>query len=147
MPTDKALIDYLALDEVRALLDMPDPRTLGGIRDRTMLHLTYPAGLRASERPSLRLTNFPDRSLATVHLVGKGRRERVLPLWRETQAVLRAWPTIKPDVPAPEIFLNRDGKPMTRDGLAHRLARDVTKAAVRRPSILGKHDTHLLLHS
>ena len=146
--TDKALIDYLTLDEMQALLDAPNPRTLGGTRDRAMLHLTYAAGLRASELLSLRLTDFPDRSLATVHIVGKGRRERVLPLWRETQAVLRAWLAIRPDVPASEVFLNRDGKPMTRDGFAHRLALHVTTAAVKQPSILGKHVTpHVLRHS
>ncbi len=145
---DKALIDYLTQEEMQALLDAPDPRTPGGTRDRAMLHLTYAAGLRASELLSLRLTDFPDRSLATVHIIGKGRRERVLPLWRETQKVLGAWLAIRPNVPAAEVFLNRDGKPMTRDGFAHRLAVHVAAAGVKRPSILGKHVTpHVLRHS
>jgi site-specific recombinase XerD len=146
--TDKALIDYLTVEEMQALLDAPDPRTPGGTRDRAMLHLTYAAGLRASELLSLRLTDFPERSLATIHIIGKGRRERVLPLWRETQVVLRAWLAIRPNVPAAEVFLNRDREPMTRDGFAHRLALHVTTAAVKRPSIAGKHVTpHVLRHS
>jgi len=145
---DKTLIDYLTQEEMQALLDAPNPRTLGGTRDRAMLHLTYAAGLRVSELLSLRLTDFAERSVATVHIVGKRRRERVLPLWRETQSVLRAWLAIRPDVPAPEVFLNRDGEPMTRDGFAHRLALHVTAAAAKRPSILGKHVTpHVLRHS
>ncbi len=145
---DKKLIDYLTREEIQALLDAPDPRTPGGTRDRAMLHLTYAAGLRASELLSLRLTDFPERSLATVHIVGKGRRERVLPLWRETQSVLRAWLAIRPEAPALEVFLNRDLEPMTRDGFAHRLAIHVAAAATKRPSILGKHVTpHVLRHS
>ncbi len=146
--TDKALIDYLTVEEIQALLDAPNPRTPGGTRDRAMLHLTYAAGLRASELLCLRLTDFPDRSLATVHIIGKGRRERVLPLWRETQSVLRAWLAIRPDVSAAEVFLNRDGEPMTRDGFAHRLGLHVATATVKRPSIASKHVTpHVLRHS
>jgi integrase/recombinase XerD len=129
--TDKPLIDHLTRDEIQALLAAPDPRTLGGARDRAMLHLTYAAGLRVSELLSLRINDFPDRSLSTVRILGKGRRERVLPLWRETQAVLRAWIAIRPNAPAPELFLNRDGGRMSRDGFAHRLRKRVTPHVLR----------------
>jgi site-specific recombinase XerD len=76
--TDKALIDYLDRAEIKALLDAPDPRTRLGTRDRAMLHLAYAGGLRVSELVTLQLRDFPDRSLSTVHIMGKGRRERVL---------------------------------------------------------------------
>jgi site-specific recombinase XerC len=80
--------------------------------------------------------------------MGKGRRERVLPLWKETQFVLRAWLAIRPDVQAAEIFLNANGQPMTRDGFAFRLAEHVKTAATKQPSILGKRVTpHVLRHS
>ena len=79
---------------------------------------------------------------------GKGRRERVLPLWKETQFVLRAWLAIRPDAQAAEIFLNANGQPMTRDGFAFRLAEHVKTAATKQPSILGKRVTpHVLRHS
>jgi site-specific recombinase XerD len=94
--TDKALIDYLTLEEIKELLSAPDPRSWGGVRDRAMLHLTYAAGLRVSELLSLRLDDFSGRSLSMVRILGKGRRERVLPLWRETQAALRAWIVVRP---------------------------------------------------
>ena len=113
-----------------------------------MLHLTYAAGLRVPELLSLRINDFPDRSLSTVRILGKGRRERVLPLWRETQAVLRASIAIRPNAPAPELFLNRDGGRMSRDGFAHRLALRVATAAKKRPSLLRKRVTpHVLRHS
>jgi integrase/recombinase XerD len=146
--TDSKLIDYLTRDELKALLDAPDPRTVGGLRDRAMLHLAYAGGLRASELLSLRLEDFPDRSLATMRVMGKGRRERALPLWRETQTALRAWLAVRPADRGPELFFNRDGEPMTRDGFAHRLAGHVAAAALKAPSLTAKRVTpHVLRHS
>lgn len=98
--TDARLIDYLTKPEMQALLAAPDPRTPIGVRDRAMLHLTYAAGLRVAELLALRLDDFPDQSsLALVRIMGKGRRERVLPLWRETKTALRAWLAIRPAAP------------------------------------------------
>jgi integrase/recombinase XerD len=146
--TDTALIDHLTREEIQALLAAPDARTPSGARDRAMLHLTYAAGLRVSELLSLRMIDFPDRSLSTVRILGKGRRERVLPLWRETRAALRAWIAVRPDSPTPELFLNRDGKRMSRDGFAHRLALHVATAAKKQPSLSRKRVTpHVLRHS
>lgn len=146
--TDTALIDHLTREEIQALLAAPDLRTASGVRDRAMLYLAYAAGLRVAELLSLRLEDFPDRSLATVRILGKGRRERVLPLWRETQAVLRAWLAVRPRAQTPELFLNRNGGPMTRDGFAHRLAQHVAAAAETQPSLRGKRVTpHVLRHS
>ena len=146
--TDKALIDHLTREEIQALLAAPDPRTPSGVRDRAMLHLTYAAGLRVSELLSLRIADFPDHSLATIRILGKGRRERVLPLWRETQAVVRAWIAVRSEASAPELFLNRDGKRMSRDGFAHRLTLHVGIAAQKQPSLLRKRVTpHVLRHS
>jgi len=146
--TDTTLIDYLTKAEMQALLSSPDPCTLGGARDRAMLHLTYAAGLRVAEVLSLRLENFPERSLATVRVLGKGRRERVLPLWRETQAALRAWLVVRPSSQAPELFLNRHGERMSRDGFAYRLNQHVAVAAQKQPSLARKTVTpHVLRHS
>ena len=146
--SDAMLIDYLTREEVQAVLAVPDPRTPGGTRDRAMLYLTYAAGLRVAELLSLRLEDFPERSLTTVRILGKGRRERVLPLWRETQAALRAWLVIRPPAKAPELFLNRNGERMSRDGFAHRLAQHVAVAAQKQPSLLSKRVTpHVLRHS
>ena len=146
--TDTTLIDYLTRDEITAVLDAPDPRSRLGTRDRAMLHLAYAGGLRVAELLSLQIQDFPERSLATVHIIGKGRRERVLPLWRETQAALRAWLAVRPPCQAAEIFLNAKGEPMTRDGFAFRLALHVATAAKKQPSLLRKRVTpHVLRHS
>src|SRR3546814_10066210 len=110
----------LTRDEITALLDAPDPQSRLGTRDRAMLHLAYAGGLRVAELLSLQMQDFPERSLATVHIIGKGRRERVLPLWRETQAALRAWLAVRPQCHALEIFLNANDETMSRDGFAFR---------------------------
>ena len=146
--TDKALIDYLTRDEMNALLAAPDPTTVVGLRDRAMLHLTYAAGLRVSELLALQMDDFSDRSLSTVRVLGKGRRERVLPLWKETQTVLRAWIAVRPSVQVQELFVNREGQPLSRDGFAHRLAVHVAAAVRRKPTLAEKRVTpHVLRHS
>lgn len=146
--TDKALIDYLTRDEMNALLAAPDCTTVAGLRDRAMLHLTYAAGLRVSELLGLQMGDFSDRSLLTVRVLGKGRRERVLPLWKETQTVLRAWIAVRPSVQVQELFVNREGQPLSRDGFAHRLAVHVATAARNKPTLAEKRVTpHVLRHS
>jgi site-specific recombinase XerD len=119
--TDAKLIDYLTKEEVRALLAAPNRHTPGGLRDRAMLHLAYAAGLRASELLAVRMDDFPVGSFSSVRILGKGRRERVLPLWKETQGAIRAWLAVRPGQVGPELFLNRDGRRITRDGFAYRL--------------------------
>lgn len=146
--TDNKLIDYLTKEEVRALLAAPNRHTPGGLRDRAMLHLAYAAGLRASELLALRMDDFPDGSFSSVRIFGKGRRERVLPLWKETQCAIRAWLAVRPGRVGPELFLNRDGRRMTRDGFAYRLRQHVATAERSTPSIAAKHVTpHVLRHS
>lgn len=146
--TDAKLIDYLTKEEVRALLAAPNRHTPGGLRDRAMLHLAYAAGLRASELLAVRMDDFPDGSFSSVRILGKGRRERVLPLWNETQSAIRAWLAVRPGRVGPELFLNRDGRRMTRDGFAYRLRRHVATAERSTPSIAAKHVTpHVLRHS
>ena len=78
-----------------------------------MLHLGYSAGLRASELVSLTVDRFQQPDLETVHILGKGRRERVLPLvlplWKETQVALRSWLDIRPSTSSDRVAR---GEPM-----------------------------------
>src|SRR3546814_4561663 len=91
---------------------------------------------------------FPPGSLATVRIHGKGRRERVLPLWRETQQALRRWISARGTVTEETLFLNRLGEPLSRDGLALMVAKHVRQASMVCPSLLSKRVTpHVLRHS
>jgi site-specific recombinase XerD len=145
--TDQALVGYLTRDELQALLDAPDASTVSGIRDRAMLHLAFAAGMRVSELIGLRLDQI-DRPLSTVHIIGKGRRERILPLWKETIAAVKAWLKARPASGAQELFLNARAQAMTRSGFEYILAKHVATAARATPSIASKNvSPHVLRHT
>jgi len=147
--TDQTLIDYLTREELKALLNAPDLRTQSGIRDRAMLHVAYVAGLRVTELVSLRLDQFDPRTPATIHVMGKGRRERVLPLWKETVAVIKDWLGIRCKTAGdPELFLNASGRSMTRSGFEYILAKHVEHATAQQPSLAEKRiSPHVLRHT
>jgi site-specific recombinase XerD len=146
--TDQALVGYLVRDELQALLDAPDANTVSGLRDRAMLHLAFAAGMRVSELVGLRLDQIDRQGLSNVHIIGKGRRERVLPLWKETAAAVRAWLKVRRASAAPELFLNARGQAMTRSGFEYILAKHVATASRAAPSIAGKNvSPHVLRHT
>src|SRR5271154_3610758 len=108
--TDEALVKSLTRREMQALLDAPDPRSQSGVRDRAMLHLAFAAGLRVSELVGLQLHQLDPRAPASIHVMGKGRRERVLPLWKDTIAALRSWLAVRPNGTDSALFLNSLGR-------------------------------------
>jgi len=145
---DEALVSSLSRVEVQALLDAPDRRTRSGIRDRAMLHLAFAGGLRVSELVGLALDQFDGRAPASIHVLGKGRRERVLPLWQETAAAIRAWIAIRPKDGETALFLNNVGRTMTRSGFEYILTKHAATAARHVPSLAKKPiSPHVLRHS
>ena len=133
---------------MQALLDAPDNTTVAGLRDRAMLHLCYAAGLRVSELLALTLGSLSGPRLETIRIIGKGRRERELPLWKETRSVLDAWLDVRPRVNNDSLFLSARGRAMSRDGFAHRLALHAVAATRAVPSIAAKRVTpHVVRHS
>jgi len=146
--TDKRLVRHLTAAEIQALLDAPKPVNWLGIRDRAMLHLTFAAALRVSELTGLRLQDLNLHPHASILIHGKGRRERSLPLWKETTTALRAWLAIRGQAPAPEIFVNSRHEPMTRAGFEYILEKHVRTAIKHCPSLAAKRvSPHVLRHS
>jgi site-specific recombinase XerD len=145
--TTTRLVPYLVQDEVQALLDTPDPATRQGIRDRAMLHLAVCNGLRVSELTGLCTTDITLPSM-TIRVQGKGRRERILPLWKATATALRAWLAVRGTVAVPELFVNARGQPLSRWGVAYVLRRHTQSARRRCPSLLKKRvSPHVLRHT
>jgi site-specific recombinase XerD len=145
---DTRLVNYLNREEMQALLDAPAPETRDGIRDRAMLHLAYSAGLRVSELVGLRLHNLAFDPRLSIHVLGKGRRERALPLWQETAKALRAWLALRSTGKAPEVFLNARGAAMTRSGFEYILDKHLQAARQHCPSLAAKRvSPHVLRHS
>ena len=146
--TDEGLVAYLTRPEIQELLDAPDASTAFGLRDRAMLHVAYACGLRVAELVSLRLDQLDGRAPASIRVMGKGRRERVLPLWKETTAALNAWIHVRQANGTPELFHNAGGRAMTRAGFEYILDKHVSTAGKELSSIVKKRVTpHVLRHS
>jgi site-specific recombinase XerD len=146
--TDTRLVRHLTAPEIQALLDAPKPADWSGVRDRAMLHLAFAAGLRVSELTGLMLQDLTLHPHASVLIHGKGRRERALPLWKETTKALRAWLAVRGTLAAPELFVNFNRQPMTRAGFEYILEKHVRTAIKHCPSLATKRvSPHVLRHS
>jgi len=146
--TDEVIIGYLNREEIQALLDAPDPNTRYGLRDRAMLHLAFAGGLRVSELVGLNLADLTLHTQPSVHVMGKGRRERILPLWKETAGALRDWLKARGEPKGTALFQNARGELMTRSGFKYILKKYVRTASIRQPSLIKKRvSPHSLRHS
>ncbi len=145
---DTRLVRHLTVEEIKAILDAPEPARRDGIRDRAMLYLCFAGGLRVSELVGLCIDQLTLHGQASMLIHGKGRKERCLPLWKETAAALKAWLAVRGATPALELFLNARGQPMTRSGFEYILEKHAKAAAQRCPSLAKKRiSPHVLRHT
>jgi integrase/recombinase XerD len=145
---DRPVLGYLSREQIAAILAAPDRRTWSGQRDAVMLATTYNTGARVSEITALRVSDLLLDRQTAVHLHGKGRKQRVIPLWKNTATQLRVWLGKINNAPEAPVFPNRSGAPLSRSGVRDRLARAVALAEQRCPSLSGQHiSPHTLRHS
>jgi site-specific recombinase XerD len=145
---DRPALDYLSREEIQALLEAPDRSTWSGARDAVLFAALYNTGARVSEITGLCVEHvLLERSFA-VHLYGKGRKERVVPLWKSTAALLRRWlPRIDRGPGAP-VFPNRSGQRLSNSGVERRLHDALAKASKSCPSLEGRRiSPHTLRHT
>jgi site-specific recombinase XerD len=108
----------------------------------------YNTGARVSEIIALRREHLHLDSAAHVELLGKGRKERAVPLWAETAQVLRAWFRELGSLGDGVAFPGARGRALSRDGIDHLLARVVAAATAACPSLEAKKvSPHVLRHS
>lgn len=132
---DRPMVQCLSREEMQAILDAPDDHTWSGQRDQVLLATLYNSGARVSEIIALRRIDFESNHGQAVHLRGKGRKERVVPLWKRTTKFLKSWLNqLEPD-PQQPLFPNRYGNPMTRSGVESRLNKAVIIGALQCPSL------------
>ena len=110
---------YLEADDVRAIIAKPDQRTRAGWRDYTLLLFLYNCGARAAEATAVQWVDLQFTSPRQVRLRGKGRKERLLPLWHETANALQRLIGMRTSTSQQYVFVNRHGQPLTRDGIAY----------------------------
>jgi integrase/recombinase XerD len=145
---EKRTVTFLTPVETQALLDAPDRSTCAGRRDHALLLTAVQTGLRVSELLGLTRADAQLGTGAHVRTVGKGRKERVAPLTKQTVAVLRAWLRETTDHPGAPLFPSRDGDTLTRDAIERRLAQHVKTAAHACVSLRSKRVTmHTMRHT
>ncbi len=139
---------YLEADDVRAIIGKPDRRTSAGWRDYTLLLFLYNCGARVSEAADVHWNDLQLLPPRQVRLRGKGKKERVLPLWRETSDALHRLRGMPGNGDTQHVFVNHYGQPLTRDGIAYILSKYVSAAVPDRPMLAHKRITpHVLRHS
>ena len=147
--TSRTDVVYLDDDEVDALLAAPDRRTWSGQRDHAWLLLMITTGIRVGELVSLRRLDLTTGRSARIVVVGKGRKERTLPLDKTTTAIVTDWMRAIPAPAEAPLFpvRSRNG-PMSTDAIAQRVTLHAGSAAVRAPSLKAKTVTpHALRHT
>jgi site-specific recombinase XerD len=123
---------------VTAILEAPDATTWSGQRDRVLFALLYNTGARVSEVIALRRADVALAPSRHVRVTGKGRKQRVIPLWESTGKGLREWMGRVGAGPEAWLFPNRDGHPLSRSGVEKRLREAALTAAGRCPGLKGK---------
>jgi integrase/recombinase XerD len=144
----KPLLGYLTREEMQAVLNAPDGASWVGHRDRVLFGVMYNTGARVSEVIGLRqndLVSVPARSL---RIRGKGRKERIVPLWKQTATALAQWVKRLSSTPDDPLFPNAHGQSLSRSGVENRLAVAVRRAAESCPSLRDKSiSPHTIRHT
>jgi site-specific recombinase XerD len=148
--TPPRTIDYLEFEEITAVLDSIDRSKPDGRRDYALLSIMFNTGGRVQEILDIKATDLHLSRPFYVHLFGKGRKERICPLWPETAQVLRDYAQERCiDLSKPtSFFTNHLGRPLTRFGVRYILAKHLRNAAETQPSLKNKRlHPHSMRHS
>ena len=140
----RRLPHLLSESEVRSLLQQPDPATALGLRDRAILETLYATGMRVSELVDLNLARL-NLGRGLVRIIGKGGRERLVPLGEPALEALERWLQKGRSALSPgsdRVFVSRRGLPLSRQAVWQRI-----RVHARACGIVGKIHPHRLRHS
>lgn len=146
---ERRMFGYLTREEVLAVIGEPGDSWLSQ-RDHALFLLMYNTGARVSEIIGVKVGDVVlDASAACVHLHGKGRKQRSVPLWHTTVKALRAWLRANSELTAEAPLLpNRNGREMTRANVTLRLALAVQHATETQPALAKrKVSPHTIRHT
>jgi integrase/recombinase XerD len=147
---DQRPMDYLEYAELQAVLEAVDRSTAAGRRDYALLAILFNTGARVQEILDLRPGDLHLDKPFQVRLFGKGRKERMCPLWPQTATLLRALCRerqldLRATVP---LFVNQRQQPLTRFGVGYILEKYLKRAQATVPSLKGKRlHPHSMRHS
>jgi len=149
---EKATIDYLSVEAVKALLAAPDASDKYGLRDRTMLCLLYDSGARVSELASLSPSNLRLDSSPIVTMLRKRRKKCQCPLSPAVVEHLRhylsVWKLDSPEKSAEPLFTNHEGERIGRAGVAYILQKYSDMVRCDNPALIPQSvSPHMIRHS
>lgn len=145
---ERPMLGFLTREEMQAVIGRPGAGWVSQ-RDCLLMALMYNTGARVSEVIGVKVADVVLGAAACVHLHGKGRRERSVPLWRSTGRLIRAWLRLNADLgPTSALLPNRSGEAMTRSNVTQRLALAVQAATCTVPSLAERTvSPHTLRHT
>ena len=126
---EQPMLGFMSCEEMLAVIGVPGTAWTGQ-RDHLLLALPYNTGARVSDIIGVKVADVALDSAACIHLHGKGRKQRTMPLWRSTVLEIRAWLRLNAQMRADSALLpNRSGQKMTRSNVSQRLDLAVQSAA------------------
>ena len=131
----RPVLSFLSREEIDAILDSPDPSSWSGRRDRVMFKVFYNTGARASEVIGMQVKDLQLAQRASICLHGKGRKDRIVPLWKTTVTMLKTWLMQERYAPENPVFPNRMGEPISLTGIEYRLRIAVQQASRLCPAL------------
>ena len=146
---ERQMFGYLSREEMLAVIGSPDDAWLSQ-RDHALFLLMYNTGARVSEIIGLKVGDVVlDAAAACVHLHGKGRKQRSVPLWHSTVKTVRAWLRLNSQFEAASPLLpSRDGNAMTRSNVTKRLMLAVRTASEHHPRLTQQRvSPHTIRHT
>lgn len=150
---EKQTIRHLPVDAIKAILKQPDQQSHSGRRDFSLLCLMYEAGARISEIADLRIGDLSlDKKGAIVHLHGKGKKARSVPLIADISAALRLYlqneKRYRPCLKDEPLFCNRHKEKLTRAGISYIFHKYAESARIAEPELFPeKVYPHIFRHS
>jgi len=145
---ERPMLGFLSREQMLAVIGTPGGSWVSQ-RDHLLLGMLYNTGARVSEMVGVCVADVVLDGAACVHLHGKGRKQRTVPLWRSTVKEVRAWLKLNPQLAATSALLpNRDGKAMTRSNVTQRLASAVRSAVKINGDLLKRRiSPHTIRHT
>ena len=150
--TERGTLNYMSLDGIRLLLQMPDQHTRTGRRDIALLSLMYDTGARVQEVADLTPSMIRLTPPSTIKLVGKGKKARIVPLMDKQADILSRY-MIENKLDSPKanqypLFPGRRGEKLTRAGISYILGKHAKMARVQDASLIPPRlSPHCLRHS
>ncbi len=131
------------------LFESIDRSKKDGKRDYALFLLMFMTGARVQETLSLKTTDLCLTKPFSVYLFGKGRKERICPIWKETANALRVYiQSAKMDIGKSEpLFLNHQGNPLSRHGAGYLMNKYIKKTMNYHPTLIDKHRGIAIFHS